>query len=106
VLAGPLGKLRFTMCSVQYHIKVTAFSAGGLWQHSKPLLVLVEQLGRALVLCVCLQVLRYGQGQQYRVHMDTLHTEEGGPRVATVLMYLAGDALKRRALSASCSHSC
>lgn len=36
-----------------------------------------------------MQVLRYGQGQQYRVHMDTLHTEEGGPRVATVLMYLA-----------------
>eukprot|EP00877_Chromochloris_zofingiensis_P008230 jgi/Chrzof1/3660/Cz13g04040.t1 len=35
-----------------------------------------------------MQVLRYGVGQEYKPHMDTLHAEDAGPRVATVLIYL------------------
>jgi len=34
------------------------------------------------------QVLRYGIGQFYKVHADTLRDEEAGVRVATVLIYL------------------
>uniref|UniRef100_A0A7S0X1H1 procollagen-proline 4-dioxygenase n=1 Tax=Chlamydomonas leiostraca TaxID=1034604 RepID=A0A7S0X1H1_9CHLO len=34
------------------------------------------------------QVLRYGIGQFYRVHSDTLRDEQAGVRVATVLIYL------------------
>ncbi|KXZ43534.1 hypothetical protein GPECTOR_88g477 [Gonium pectorale] len=34
------------------------------------------------------QVLRYGLGQQYKVHADTLRDDEAGVRVATVLIYL------------------
>jgi hypothetical protein len=33
-------------------------------------------------------VLRYQDGQQYKDHMDGLHSENGGKRVATVLMFL------------------
>lgn len=35
-----------------------------------------------------LQILRYGHGQQYKVHSDTLQDPEAGVRVATVLIYL------------------
>lgn len=35
-----------------------------------------------------MQVLRYGLGQQYKPHMDSLRDEESGPRVCTVLLYL------------------
>lgn len=35
-----------------------------------------------------MQVLRYGQGQQYKPHMDSLRDDEAGPRVCTVLLYL------------------
>jgi len=35
-----------------------------------------------------MQVLRYGIGQEYKVHMDTLSDDAAGPRIATVLMYL------------------
>lgn len=41
--------------------------------------------------CV-LQVLRYGLGQQYKRHMDTLADDVAGPRVCTILMYLNGEA--------------
>ncbi|KAG2446779.1 hypothetical protein HYH02_008339 [Chlamydomonas schloesseri] len=34
------------------------------------------------------QILRYGLGQQYKVHADTLRDDEAGVRVATVLIYL------------------
>lgn len=34
------------------------------------------------------QVLRYGLGQEYKPHMDTLKDNDAGPRVCTVLMYL------------------
>ena len=35
-----------------------------------------------------IQVLRYGIGQFYKVHADTLRDDEAGVRVATVLVYL------------------
>ncbi|GFR49468.1 hypothetical protein Agub_g11528 [Astrephomene gubernaculifera] len=35
-----------------------------------------------------MQILRYGLGQQYKVHSDTLRDEQAGLRVATVLIYL------------------
>lgn len=35
-----------------------------------------------------IQVLRYGIGQFYKVHADTLKDDEAGVRVATVLVYL------------------
>lgn len=34
------------------------------------------------------QVLRYGLGQEYKRHMDSLQDDVAGPRVCTVLMYL------------------
>jgi prolyl 4-hydroxylase len=34
------------------------------------------------------QVLRYARGQYYKEHMDTLHDEVAGPRIATILLYL------------------
>jgi hypothetical protein len=37
-----------------------------------------------------LQVLRYGHGQFYKKHYDSLGDEKAGARVATVLMYLRG----------------
>jgi prolyl 4-hydroxylase len=37
-----------------------------------------------------LQVLRYGRGQFYKKHYDSLGDEKAGARVATVLMYLKG----------------
>ncbi len=37
-----------------------------------------------------LQVLRYGRGQFYKKHYDSLGDEKAGARVATVLMYLRG----------------
>jgi len=40
--------------------------------------------------CGVLQVLRYGLGQEYKPHMDTLKDNDAGPRVCTVLMYLNG----------------
>lgn len=45
------------------------------------------------LLCLLPQVLRYGLGQQYKPHMDTLQDEVSGPRVCTVLMYLNGEHL-------------
>lgn len=44
----------------------------------------------ACIVFVLSQVLRYGVGQQYKPHMDTLRDEEAGPRVCTILMYLNG----------------
>lgn len=38
-----------------------------------------------------LQVLRYGLGQEYKRHMDSLQDDVAGPRVCTVLMYLNGE---------------
>lgn len=35
-------------------------------------------------------MLRYGVGQQYKRHMDSLQDDLAGPRVCTVLMYLNG----------------
>jgi hypothetical protein len=39
--------------------------------------------------CV-LQVLRYGEGQQYKPHMDSLSDDVAGPRLCTILLYLNG----------------
>ncbi len=38
--------------------------------------------------CVVSQVLRYGIGQFYKIHGDTLVDPDAGVRVATVLVYL------------------
>eukprot|EP00775_Hariotina_reticulata_P005585 gene5585-5824_t len=38
-----------------------------------------------------MQVLRYGLGQQYKPHMDSLRDQVAGPRVCTVLLYLNGE---------------
>lgn len=46
-----------------------------------------------MVLTQHVQVLRYGFGQQYRPHMDTLRDDDAGPRVCTVLMYLNGECV-------------
>lgn len=35
-------------------------------------------------------MLRYGQGQYYKAHMDVLSDEVAGPRVCTILLYLNG----------------
>eukprot|EP00882_Tetradesmus_deserticola_P023404 GHRQ01025467.1.p1 GENE.GHRQ01025467.1~~GHRQ01025467.1.p1 ORF type:complete len:288 (+),score=44.69 GHRQ01025467.1:151-1014(+) len=35
-----------------------------------------------------LQVLRYGEGQQYKPHMDSLSDDVAGPRLCTILLYL------------------
>lgn len=49
----------------------------------------------------CPQVLRYGHGQYYKKHYDSLDNEEAGPRVVTVLMYLRGARL-----AAACASCC
>lgn len=47
---------------------------------------------RSVSTALCwLQVLRYGLGQEYKRHMDTLHDDDAGPRVCTILMYLNGE---------------
>jgi hypothetical protein len=48
-----------------------------------------------------LQVLRYGLGQEYKRHMDTLHDDDAGPRVCTILMYLNG----KHACMPACVHT-
>lgn len=49
-----------------------------------------------------MQVLRYGVGQEYKPHMDTLHAEDAGPRVATVLIYLNGELKGVQGLGSGC----
>jgi hypothetical protein len=39
---------------------------------------------------IVLQVLRYGFGQQYKPHMDSLSDDVAGPRLCTILLYLNG----------------
>lgn len=53
--------------------------------------------------CLYMQVLRYGLGQQYKPHMDTIRDPVAGIRVATVLMYLNGkQSLPEQHVAVSC----